>query len=265
MYRLAACPRPGSRSCWHRSSRSAAAPSPATSPPRRCTASRASAGERPRSPSREGESTAAPASRSTPAPTSTAARPWSSTASRSPRSSRTLLDIGRHVGDATPAAGHRVGPTRAADSTGLRSSRTLAHHARRGRPGIRRLRRVIVANIDRDEVTDSDFELLVLGAPRRSRAADARRSTTGCATASASSPRSTSPIPSAEDRHRARRRGPPAAATSTSGTCPARTTWCSRAGSSCGSAGAASRTVRSRWSPRSAPRSARLSWRASRA
>lgn len=39
---------------------------------------------------------------------------------------------------------------------------TLARHARQGRPGIRRLRRVITANIDREEVTDSDFELLVL-------------------------------------------------------------------------------------------------------
>jgi very-short-patch-repair endonuclease len=39
---------------------------------------------------------------------------------------------------------------------------TLARHARRGRPGIRRLRRIILANAHREEVTDSDFELLVL-------------------------------------------------------------------------------------------------------
>jgi very-short-patch-repair endonuclease len=39
---------------------------------------------------------------------------------------------------------------------------TLARHARCGRPGIRRLRGVILANMHRDEVTDSDFELLVL-------------------------------------------------------------------------------------------------------
>ncbi len=39
---------------------------------------------------------------------------------------------------------------------------TLARHARRGRPGIRRLRRVIVANAHREEITDSDFELLLL-------------------------------------------------------------------------------------------------------
>jgi very-short-patch-repair endonuclease len=40
---------------------------------------------------------------------------------------------------------------------------TLARHARKGRPGIRRMRQVIVANADRAEITDSDFELLFLG------------------------------------------------------------------------------------------------------
>jgi very-short-patch-repair endonuclease len=39
---------------------------------------------------------------------------------------------------------------------------TLARHARRGRPGVQRMRRVIVANADRAEITDSDFELLFL-------------------------------------------------------------------------------------------------------
>ena len=39
----------------------------------------------------------------------------------------------------------------------------LARHARRGRPGIRRLRAVILANAHREEVTDADVELLVLG------------------------------------------------------------------------------------------------------
>lgn len=39
---------------------------------------------------------------------------------------------------------------------------TLAKHARRGRPGIRRLRSVIAANIHREEITDSTLELLVL-------------------------------------------------------------------------------------------------------
>ena len=35
--------------------------------------------------------------------------------------------------------------------------RTLATHARSGRPGIRRLRGVILANVHRSEITDSDF------------------------------------------------------------------------------------------------------------
>ena len=39
----------------------------------------------------------------------------------------------------------------------------LAQHARCGRPGITRLRRVLLANMDRAEVTDSDFELFFLG------------------------------------------------------------------------------------------------------
>ena len=39
---------------------------------------------------------------------------------------------------------------------------TLAKHARCGRPGIRRLRRAIANGVHRDEITDSDFELLVL-------------------------------------------------------------------------------------------------------
>jgi hypothetical protein len=39
---------------------------------------------------------------------------------------------------------------------------TLVVHARRGRPGVARLRRVIAANAHREEITDSDLELLVL-------------------------------------------------------------------------------------------------------
>jgi len=74
---------------------------------------------------------------------------------------RTLLDIGRLVGDRRLLRAiewaRREGKV---DWPTLIS--TLARHARRGRPGIRRLRRVIVANVERDEITDSDFELLVL-------------------------------------------------------------------------------------------------------
>jgi len=74
---------------------------------------------------------------------------------------RTILDLARKVGDQRLARtienARRVGSTDWERLIG-----TLARHARRGRPGIRRLRRVITANAHRDEVTDSDFELLVL-------------------------------------------------------------------------------------------------------
>ncbi|MGK2947107.1 MAG: endonuclease domain-containing protein [Acidimicrobiales bacterium] len=74
---------------------------------------------------------------------------------------RTLLDIGRYVDEmrllrAIEACRRR----RATDWSSLIA--TLAVHARRGRPGVRRLRRVIAANMHRSEVTDSDFELLFL-------------------------------------------------------------------------------------------------------
>jgi len=74
---------------------------------------------------------------------------------------RTLLDVGRLVGDRRLLRSiewsRREGTV---DWPALIA--TLARHARRGRPGIRRLRRVIAANVERDEITDSDFELLVL-------------------------------------------------------------------------------------------------------
>ena len=75
--------------------------------------------------------------------------------------SRTLLDIGRRIGDASLL--RAIEWSRREQRTDWPALvGTLARHARRGRPGIRRLRRVIAANIDRDEVTDSVFELLVL-------------------------------------------------------------------------------------------------------
>jgi predicted transcriptional regulator of viral defense system len=74
---------------------------------------------------------------------------------------RTLLDLARTTGDARLL--RHIEWARREDRTDWSTLiSTLARHARRGRPGIRRLRRVIVANMDRDEVTDSDFELLVL-------------------------------------------------------------------------------------------------------
>lgn len=75
--------------------------------------------------------------------------------------SRTILDLGRTVGDARVLRAIEWG--RRHDLTDWpRMISTLARHARRGRSGIRRLRRVIVANAHRDEISDSDFELLVL-------------------------------------------------------------------------------------------------------
>ncbi len=74
---------------------------------------------------------------------------------------RTLLDLARRLSD------HRL--TLAVESarrlkltSWSELIATLASHARCGRPGITRLRRVIAASVHREEVTDSDFELLVL-------------------------------------------------------------------------------------------------------
>jgi very-short-patch-repair endonuclease len=78
---------------------------------------------------------------------------------------RTLLDLARIVGDQrllrTIEWGRRE---RAITWAGLIA--TLALHARRGRPGIARLRRVILANVDRDQITDSDLELIALAVIR---------------------------------------------------------------------------------------------------
>lgn len=76
---------------------------------------------------------------------------------------RTLLDIGRTVKDRRLLEAIEWS-RRERDLTWNDLASTLARHARRGRPGIRRLRRVIMANIHRDEVTDSTFELLALAA-----------------------------------------------------------------------------------------------------
>jgi very-short-patch-repair endonuclease len=74
---------------------------------------------------------------------------------------RTLLDLARYTSDRSLLRSvERARRQRLVTWTSLVA--TLARHARRGRPDIRRLRRVIVANAHREEVTDSDFELLVL-------------------------------------------------------------------------------------------------------
>jgi very-short-patch-repair endonuclease len=74
---------------------------------------------------------------------------------------RTLLDVGRFVGDRRlwqaieSARRQRL-------TTWAELIAVLAKHARRGRPGIRRLRRVIARHAHRADITDNDFELLVL-------------------------------------------------------------------------------------------------------
>lgn len=74
---------------------------------------------------------------------------------------RTLLDLARVVGDARLLRAIEWGRRESkVDWSALVA--VLARHARRGRPGIRRLRRVIAANADRTEVTDSDLELFAL-------------------------------------------------------------------------------------------------------
>ena len=74
---------------------------------------------------------------------------------------RTILDISRRSGDKRVlSAMEWARRTERADWSSLIS--TLARHARRGRPGVRRMRSIISANVDRAEITDSDFELLFL-------------------------------------------------------------------------------------------------------
>ncbi len=75
---------------------------------------------------------------------------------------RTLLDVARFVGD--PRSTRVIEAARRQQLvTWSTLISTLAAHARRGRPGIQRLRRVILAGAQREEVTDTDMELLVLG------------------------------------------------------------------------------------------------------
>lgn len=75
---------------------------------------------------------------------------------------RTMLDIAPAVGQRrllrSIEAGRRTG-----DLTWASLIAMLSAHARRGRPGVRKLRSTILANADRQEITDTDMELLVLG------------------------------------------------------------------------------------------------------
>ena len=74
---------------------------------------------------------------------------------------RTILDLARRTGH--DRLRRIIEWARREDLTSWEQViRTLATHARRGRPGIRRLRGAILADVHREEVTDSHFELLVL-------------------------------------------------------------------------------------------------------
>jgi very-short-patch-repair endonuclease len=75
--------------------------------------------------------------------------------------SRTILDLARYVG---PIRLHRSieALRRREDLTWSSLIETLAQHARQGRHGVRRLRSVILAHAHREEITDTDMELLVL-------------------------------------------------------------------------------------------------------
>jgi very-short-patch-repair endonuclease len=74
---------------------------------------------------------------------------------------RTILDLGRYVGDRRLLRAIEWA-RRTDQATWSSLIVTLRRHARRGRPGIQRLRRVIATNAHRTEITDSDFELMLL-------------------------------------------------------------------------------------------------------
>lgn len=74
---------------------------------------------------------------------------------------RTILDLARYLG--IRRLTRVVEAARRQELVSWSSLiRTLMRHARRGRHGTRRLRSVILAGAHRDEITDSDFELMVL-------------------------------------------------------------------------------------------------------
>ncbi len=78
---------------------------------------------------------------------------------------RTILDIARRTGDRRLLRSMEWA-RRDGNASWSSLISTLARHARRGRPGIRRMRRVISAHADREEITDSGFELLFLSLVR---------------------------------------------------------------------------------------------------
>ncbi|MDQ2650925.1 MAG: DUF559 domain-containing protein [Actinomycetota bacterium] len=75
--------------------------------------------------------------------------------------SRTILDLARRTSDARLFAAMESARRKKISSWEQLVS-TLLRHARQGRPGIERTRRVITVHIDEGEVTDSMFEAMVL-------------------------------------------------------------------------------------------------------
>jgi predicted transcriptional regulator of viral defense system len=75
---------------------------------------------------------------------------------------RTLLDVARFVGHQRLTRSVEAA-RRAEHVTWSSLISMLAGHARQGRPGVRRLRGVILEHAHRAEITDTDMELLVLG------------------------------------------------------------------------------------------------------
>ena len=108
---------------------------------------------------------------------------------------------------------------------------------------------------DRDEITDSDFELLVLALLRRARPARRRSCTTRCFDGDRFVAEVDLAYPQPEDRHRARRRRPPRGGGPGAGPPAAERPGPARLDRPALHAGSASRRARSSSSPRSAPRS----------
>jgi very-short-patch-repair endonuclease len=75
---------------------------------------------------------------------------------------RMMLDLGRYIG-VTRLTRAVEAARRKRLVTWASLIATLARHARKGRHGTRRLRAVILQNAHREDITDTDMELLVLG------------------------------------------------------------------------------------------------------
>ena len=164
--------------------------------------------------------------------------------------SRTLLDVGRFVGD------RRL--ERAVESARRLKLTTwpeliavLAKHARRGRPGIRRLRRVIATNAHREDGHGQRLRAAGPRTPPRARPAGSRRAPRAPRRRRPAPGRDRPRLPGPPHRGRAGWSGAPDSTRCSNATAPARTGSPSKAGSSCASRGRRSATIPSRSSARS--------------